>query len=332
MKDYVEDILCKIVTGEASVEELQFIEGWKSESANNLELYNEYTQVWNAAGDYTPTSFTPNATKAYEKHLSILNEEAVTSSSTNEVETPVVPIGTPKAKIFSIKRLSRIAAIFAIALAALFVFDNYNTNVISADSGLQYVSLDDGSHIWLEEGSSLSYKKGFGTNHRNIKLNGKAFFDVQRNESVPFNIQSDNFEVSVLGTSFTVDESFVAVKTGKVSVQSSNDEKIITANQKVNISSDNLVQSDVEASDINWRNPDLSFDNAPMSQVVSDINLYHDSKIILNNQLETNACNFTAGGLKDASFDDIVEILKRSYDLEVEESGDNVTLTITDCK
>ena len=84
---------------------------------------------------------------------------------------------------------------------------------------------------------------------------------------------------------------------------------------------------------MNWRNLDLSFDNAPLSQVIADINLFHKDKIVLNSDIKNMDCPFTSRSLKNTEFKNIVEMLKITYDLEIKNlDNGGVALTVADCK
>lgn len=66
------------------------------------------------------------------------------------------------------------------------------------------VHLPDGSQVWLNAGSKLTYDKTFGTEKREVSLTGEAFFDVARNPGLPFIIHTTHIDVKVLGTQFNV--------------------------------------------------------------------------------------------------------------------------------
>ena len=86
------------------------------------------------------------------------------------------------------------------------------------------VSLPDGSKIYLNRNSELSYRKNFGRHGRDVQLAGEAFFEISPDVSKPFIIDAGKAKVKVVGTSFNVitnnTESAVEVfvKTGKVLV------------------------------------------------------------------------------------------------------------------
>lgn len=64
--------------------------------------------------------------------------------------------------------------------------------------------LPDGTLIWLNSGSHVEYSAGFRKNNRTIRLIGEAYFEVKKNEEIPFIVQTKHCSVKVLGTRFNV--------------------------------------------------------------------------------------------------------------------------------
>jgi ferric-dicitrate binding protein FerR (iron transport regulator) len=131
---------------------------------------------------------------------------------------------------FRMNRLIRIAAAALIIVglgSAILYLNNRSTSneiIIAANSQERNieVSLPDGSKVYLNRNSSLSYNKSLGRSSRNVTLNGEAFFDITRDPSKPFIIDAGKARIKVLGTSFNVvtnnsgNAVEVFVKTGSV--------------------------------------------------------------------------------------------------------------------
>jgi transmembrane sensor len=102
------------------------------------------------------------------------------------------------------------------------VFSKKITIAASNDQKNILVSLPDGSRIFLNRNSELSYRSNFGGRKRNVALTGEAFFEIAPDVAKPFIIDAGDAKVKVVGTSFNVitrnSESAVEVfvKTGKV--------------------------------------------------------------------------------------------------------------------
>ncbi len=76
---------------------------------------------------------------------------------------------------------------------------------IAAKPGIKSrITLPDGSAVWLNAGSKLTYDDGFGRHNRRIRLSGEAYFDVATQAENPFVIAAGGVEVKVLGTAFNL--------------------------------------------------------------------------------------------------------------------------------
>lgn len=79
------------------------------------------------------------------------------------------------------------------------------SNTLSTPKGGQYqVILSDGTKVWLNAASSLSYPTTFTGNERKVLLKGEAYFEVAKNEKQPFKVLTDRQELLVLGTHFNI--------------------------------------------------------------------------------------------------------------------------------
>jgi ferric-dicitrate binding protein FerR (iron transport regulator) len=66
------------------------------------------------------------------------------------------------------------------------------------------ITLPDGSSVWLNAGSTVSYSSGFGVENRDLQLTGEAFFDVKSDSLNPFNVHTSGITVKAFGTLFNV--------------------------------------------------------------------------------------------------------------------------------
>lgn len=66
------------------------------------------------------------------------------------------------------------------------------------------ISLPDGTQVWLNAGSTLSYKSDFNRSSRDIDLSGEAYFEVARNADLPFRVEARGCRFTVLGTKFNI--------------------------------------------------------------------------------------------------------------------------------
>jgi ferric-dicitrate binding protein FerR (iron transport regulator) len=107
--------------------------------------------------------------------------------------------------------------------------------------------LPDGTHVWLNAGSRITYEKNYGIDSREVNLTGEALFDVAHNASMPFVIHAARVDIKVLGTRFNL-KSYPTDKTTEttllkgsieVSIKARPNEKIILKpNEKLVIAND----------------------------------------------------------------------------------------------
>ncbi len=78
-------------------------------------------------------------------------------------------------------------------------------NTISTARGNQYqLTLSDGSKVWLNAASSLRFPTAFKGKERRVELTGEAYFEIAKNQAMPFKVQAGSGEIDVLGTHFNI--------------------------------------------------------------------------------------------------------------------------------
>ena len=150
-----------------------------------------------------------------------------------------------------------------------------------ADAQFQEYVLPDGSEVTLAPGSRLTYSK---KSPRNTRLEGKAFFEVARDEAVPFEITSDGAFVRVLGTKFMVDAGSsvkeVYVTEGKVLFAKSSDAEgvILTKDMHATLSELDAVPVIAMEADVNsiaWQRGSFIFNQTPLKEVLETLSKHY---------------------------------------------------------
>ena len=80
----------------------------------------------------------------------------------------------------------------------------YNILTVPKGSKVAGITLADGTKLWLNAGSSVKYPVAFSGNERKVEITGEAYFEVAHNAAIPFKVQKDSMQVTVLGTHFNV--------------------------------------------------------------------------------------------------------------------------------
>ena len=198
------------------------------------------------------------------------------------------------------------------------------------------ITLSDGTHIWLNSGSQLSYPTEFSGKTREVLLSGEAFFDVKPNPDKPFFVTTRELKIRVLGTSFNVsayDEDVTAqtiLVTGKVTAGKNNllaqtielapGERLTYEKSKGSISKDKV---DVRLY-ASWVNGYLIIENMPITEVLRKVQRYYNQDISTGEGLE----RITFSGKLDLK-DDISEVLANiSFASSVTVKVDNGTFNV----
>ena len=155
--------------------------------------------------------------------------------------------------------------------------------------------LPDGSHVWLNSGSSLEYPVAFAHDIRQVKLTGEAFFDVKKDPSHPFIVNAGKMNIEVKGTRFNVcnylneSNSEITLESGSVRLFSGNytDKKTMAfikpgeralLDNKLNTLK--VAAVDVEKQ-IAWKDGFLIFRDDKMDEVVKKLNRKFNVEIVL---------------------------------------------------
>jgi transmembrane sensor len=332
------NLIHKSLTGELSPNEKIDFLSWKEENKNNQILAEQIEKIWSTPLETPSLDF--DEASAYQKHLSRIEKESLETSTTilqgeSTSESTIREIaqsGSPR--IFNLSWFRVLAAVIILVIAVLFIFDNKSTT--TNDNVPSMMALNDGTKVWLEAGSALT-PKDFLDNKREVALQGKGYFDISPNINAPFIITALGFDVEVLGTKFVVNTNTkeVSVREGKVKVSNSMGVAILLANQKLKVSDDGtfqIVEDVFESSDL-WFNEELKFNNAPFDQVINDLSVNYNVKFILPAKTDWSNCKFTSGSLKGNTLDQILVILKLTYELEYTRLKDNnIKLSKVKCK
>ena len=247
------DLLSRKISSEANEAELKELEAILF---NNPDLKSTAEALSIFENQVIPFNHDGEAERAFEKHIAKIAESdteyrKLYSSYSTELEFPK--------KARRIRRWALAVTLMIMAGISVFL---YNNNIVSNDNRTQrpitqsvstkpgsrtYIQLPDGSTVWLNASSKLTYGENFGKKLREVNLTGEAFFDVAKDPAHPFIIHTNVIDVKVLGTAFNVKSypndanTETSVLRGKVEVTVKNrentkyylspKEKVIVANQ-----------------------------------------------------------------------------------------------------
>lgn len=189
--------------------------------------------------------------------------------------------------------------LFAVAMATTYFLHKQEEKdfIKYANVGLRLKQfmLPDSSEVILYPNATLAFNQADKEQGRIARLKGKAFFRVKRLHGIPFKVETERLDVEVLGTSFLVnatdtEQNGVFVKTGRVRVSDNEDNVVIVANEKVELEQGKLKVGVIDNPQQLFGQDKLMmiFDNAPIQQVVKEIEQKTGIRIDLDKGLEKN--------------------------------------------
>jgi len=114
---------------------------------------------------------------------------------------------TPVIRVPFYRRSIAVAAavvLFLLGTAAWWMFWPTSRELVAHNGNLTYARLEDGTKVWLNAGSRLTYRPMSSSPTREVTLEGEAYFDVAKDQQRPFIIHTNLADVKVLGTAFNV--------------------------------------------------------------------------------------------------------------------------------
>lgn len=179
--------------------------------------------------------------------------------------------------------VSGMVAAAAAVVLCVFLFRGNEQQMIEliANNAVKEFVLPDGTEVTLAPGSKLTYSE---KSPRNTALEGKAYFEVARDEAVPFEITADGAFVRVLGTKFMVDAGSsvkeVYVTEGKVLFAKSSDDEgvILTKDMQATLSPDEnlpVIAVEPDVNSIAWQRGSFIFDKTPLRDVLETLSEHY---------------------------------------------------------
>jgi ferric-dicitrate binding protein FerR (iron transport regulator) len=283
------------------------VENWKRSHDFDEEVFNSIVNIYNAT----------------EKNQ--FDDDIDIEAEKNKFFASIAPRSR---KIQNIQKYLKYAAVVVLFISiAGITYQNLSGNIITIETTYgeeKQVALSDGSVVWLNAASKISYKEGAP---RTILLDGEAFFEVAKDKIHPFTVETPNHVIiKALGTSFNINayrkNTYLetTLLTGKVEVSSKNyfEEKIIMLpNDHIKIMKANgkPIKTIIENKQtiLAWKKGKIRFQNMSFEDIASNLKNQLNIKLVFENETIANS-KFTASFDKSTPIEEILEALKVSKD------------------
>ncbi|MDR1884201.1 MAG: FecR family protein [Prevotella sp.] len=276
------DILQRYIEGNSSRQEKEEVARWLDADEKHMQEFLLLRNIHDAALWSNKNTFPK-----------VKDEEHFNENKNNK----------KKKKIKAVREFLKIAAVFLLALGCYHLFlspklhlSNSNTafqTVYAPEGQRAEIVLSDGSKVWLNSKSSLTFPNRFAGTDRLVELNGEAYFDVTHDETKKFIVQTETYRIKVHGTEFNVnaynnsDHFETALINGAVEVVSNSTNKsvMLSPNSRVYAENDNLVLADITSQDqFLWKKGILYFDSQTVMSIIKKLELYYDVNIDVKNE------------------------------------------------
>lgn len=207
-------------------------------------------------------------------------------------------------------------------------------NTLKIPNGGEYkLVLPDGTKVWLNSDTELSYSVPFIGNQRKVRLKGEAYFEVTHNKYKPFIVSTDNQDIEVLGTQFNVssyseDLNDVTtlvegkVKVGHLRAKPSEHEEFLLPNDQLvfNKKSSDLLKQKVDTYIFtSWKDGRFVFKNEPLGSLLAKLGRWYDVEIFIKDESVKNI-RFTGDLPRHINMASILKIIEAemSVDIKIE--------------
>lgn len=339
-------VLVRYITNQASDAEVKEVKHWIGLHPENELYFVELYEAW--------------------QNMLYVRDGAVDEEKAYQLFLAKV---APQKRSVSGLRLMQAAAVLLVLMlsSALYIYMHrglpVNSSQVNAQNGsVKKLLLNDGTTVWLNAGSKLTYDAGFGKTNRTVYLEGEAFFDIgHKNKSIPFLVTTRNYTIRDIGTKFNLkaypgDPFFeTTVVKGEVAVEGNatnnsqdmnriyvkphqvlkiyyHSEKDDQAGKETispkTFNEVRVLQVDSSKLDVydGWKDDLLVFDGATLGEIAHVLERRYNVKITLNDT-ELQNIRYSGSFKSVPTIGKVLQIIKQNTPVSYSIEGQNVTIT-----
>lgn len=310
--------LVKYITGDLNKEQRSAVEAWIKEDSNHQKEFTDMKKIWEWSGS-SNVSPEVDVDRAWSDFVKLRDQTRNNVVKLKKAERPNLGYSW---------RLGAAVIVLFLSFWAVLRWTLSAGLSLSSDHTLQQASLPDGSRVYLNKLTVLDYKKDWLDKERKVRLSkGEVFFDVKRDTTQPFVIQSGKSTITVLGTSFHVrrsdDETEVIVSTGSVQVDHGLNSVRLRPNERVVIKDTLCTKPKVDIVPDQlykyYLHQEFIFENTPLNRVFEVLGKAFDKKFVLVNE-SNKALRYTATFEKQ-TLNEMLDVILKTFGLKIEKKG-----------
>jgi ferric-dicitrate binding protein FerR (iron transport regulator) len=206
-------------------------------------------------------------------------------------------------------------------------------NTMTTPRGRQFnLVLSDGTAVWLNAASSITFPTAFVGKERKVVITGEAYFEVAHHAEIPFVVEKGNTSVLVLGTHFNMntyeDEKVLSITLleGAVSIRNKlrDINTLLKPGQQAQIDKEEKINvlNDVDVADVvSWKNGRITFKGADIETVMRQMSRWYDVEIVYHKKLDDL---FYAEIPRSTMLSDVLKALELSKNVHFKIDGKKV--------
>ncbi len=350
----IENLILRYLSDNASEQEAQEMQAWLQASEENRQLFAHHKKLWLGSSAMAGYDQVKLKQDRHQVDLKIRNSELQHTLDKANRRIRVLAYAA------SVILLLGIASVLYISQDTI---AKRNSTMVGGEIEVPYgskslITLPDGSKVWINAGSKISYPADFGVTSRNVYLTGEAYFDVKKMEQIPFFVNTDVMKIKVYGTAFNVkayvDDDLVetTLDRGAISIirnDMPDQEVSMVPNQKITIRRDMqkntstavpataaaVSSKPLEPLDVQevinteaitaWKDNRLVFDQEPLWSLAKQLERRYNVRISFRSE-NIKSIRYSAA-LKEMPIDQVLEAISMTSPISYLIKGTNVTLS-----
>ncbi len=314
---------------ELSLEERRLLDQFRADSSENAAFIDDNKEILH----HIPNFESKVIEFDVEQALSKVNKLKGTSAKVVTMHT-----AKPTAQIAAKKKTNYFTWIAAAAvilglstLVYTFIGNRPNQIVYSTGADAETFQLSDGSEVMLNKQSTLTLSDRFGSQLRDVSIDGEAYFKVKNNDDQPFIVNANLVKVEVIGTEFNVknrsshEAITVFVHEGKVKVSNTKTRTkvLLTASESSRFDKHtNALAKDTEGqiNETSWMTKKLSFNNVTLRNAIEDTEAHFDIDI----NVDKTSCldSIYTSLFNDPNPNEVLTTMSAVFDFQIIQKGE----------
>ncbi|GKG72398.1 anti-sigma factor [Parabacteroides goldsteinii] len=312
-----QELLNKYIAGDATPEEKEEVARWLDADKKNMKEFLALRKL------YDISIWQQEQTPVAKDNLSLGNKRWTLRSASFE--------------------LAKVAAIFILAFTIVYSFlinednDSAKMQTIFVPPGQRAeLTLTDGTKVWLNAKTTFTFPDKFTANNRRVTLDGEGYFDVTKNPEKPFIVNTERYDIKVMGTEFNVTAYSgssvfeTSLLKGAVEVFSpAKDTKVSLEPHMRTYEENGILKKDTIEHEnyFLWKEGLICFYDEPVDKMIKKLQLYYDVKIDVQNKTLLNNRYSGKFRTKDG-VEHVLKVLQLNNKFSYEKDNDRNLITI----